>query len=62
MAIVTVDVLLSSMPSLAFHVKVSVPFQSVFGVYVAIWLPDPERTTDPFEGFETIDRVNMLED
>ena len=30
--IVTVEVLLSAVPSFAFHVKVSVPFQLAFGV------------------------------
>ena len=41
---VTVEVLLSSSPSLSLYVKVSVPHQLASGVYVAV---DPETVTDP---------------
>ena len=47
----TVDVLLSSSPSLALYVKVSVPFQSDVGVYVTV---EPEKLVLPFETSETI--------
>ena len=51
---VTVDVLLSTVPSLALKVKVSVPLQSAVGVQVTV---DPERLVDPLETSLTIEYV-----
>ena len=52
MVIVTVEVLLSPVPSLALKVKVSVPLKLVSGVYVTV---DPERLVVPLEASLTME-------